>query len=102
MQYDHVIDGELSRAKFNIFARKITKIVFNMVRYEEKTHILEIVINKIFIEIAKRSPKVLYGDRKENNYNGIKEIPYLDISFFPKLIKDLTRSPRKLTNKLLV
>jgi len=60
--YGNIRDvGELTHTTFNILARKMTKIMFGLVgSYEEKIYVLEVIMKNIAIEIAKRSPKVLY------------------------------------------
>lgn len=84
--------GELTRTQFNILARKLTKIVFCMGgSYKEQTHVLGVVVDRIFNEIAERSPKVLYHrmSKKKANRTVIKDTD--DMSFFPKLVEDLNR-----------
>lgn len=62
----HLMGEQLTPGKFNILARKLTKMVFGMGgTYDEKIYVLEIVIKKIAIEIVIRSPKVQYKSKKK-------------------------------------
>jgi hypothetical protein len=72
---------ELTQTKFNILARKMTKMVFGMGgSYEEKIYVLEVIMKHIVNEIVKRSPKVLYTYK--NKHNAIAKNTKIDISFF--------------------
>jgi len=72
---------ELTHTKFNILARKMTKMLFGMSgSYEEKIYVLEVVMKHIVNEIAKRSPKVLY--KYKNKHKAISKDTKIDMSFF--------------------
>lgn len=72
----NIIDvDELTYTKFNKLSRKMTKMMFGMGgSYEEKIYVLEVIIKNIVIEIAKRSPKVLYKRRNKHKSVAKKEI----------------------------
>lgn len=80
--YHNTIDvEELTNTKFNILARKMTKIMFGIGgSYEEKIYVLEIIIKNMVIEIAKRSPKVLY--KYGNKHKAVAKEKEIDMSFF--------------------
>ncbi|KAE9541212.1 hypothetical protein AGLY_004457 [Aphis glycines] len=72
---------ELTNTKFNILARKMTKMLFGMGgSYEEKIYVLEVVMKHIVNEIAKRSPKVLY--KYKNKHKAVSNDTKIDMSFF--------------------
>eukprot|EP00102_Acyrthosiphon_pisum_P024564 XP_016661774.1 PREDICTED: uncharacterized protein LOC103310055 [Acyrthosiphon pisum] len=72
---------ELTYTKFNILARKMTKMMFGIGgTYEEKIYVLEVIMKNIVIEIAKRSPKVLYKYR--NKRKVVAKEKEIDVSFF--------------------
>jgi len=72
---------ELTYTKFNILARKMAKIMFGMGgSYEKKIYVLEVIMKNIVIEIAKRSPKVLYNRR--NKHKAIAKEKEIDMTFF--------------------
>lgn len=80
--------GELTHTKFNILARKMTKMIFGMgVSYDEKVYVLEMIMKNIVIEIANRSPKILYK-RKNKHVANSKKIE-IDVPFFIESIRRL-------------
>lgn len=80
---------KLTRMTFNIFARKITKMVFGMGgSYDEKIYVMDIIITKIGDEIAKRSPSILYYKHgRKQNADVTKKTEAVDLSFFLKSFK---------------
>jgi len=80
--YNNIIDVEkLTYTKFNILARKMTKMMFGIGgSYEKQMYVLEVIIKNIVIEIAKRSPKVLY--KHKNKQKAVAKENEIDMSFF--------------------
>lgn len=82
----HLLEEKLTHGKFNILARKLTKMVFGMGgTYDEKIYVLEVIMEKIGIEITKRSPTVKYKSRK----NAVAKEKEVDFSYFRKTLEDL-------------
>lgn len=82
----HFMDEVLTSSKFNILARKLTKMVFGMGgTYDEKIYVLEVIMKKIAIEISSRSPTVRYESRK----NGVAKETKVDFPYFRKTLNDL-------------
>jgi len=86
--YDNTINvKELTYTKFNILARKMTKMMFGIGgSYEEQIYVLEVIMKNIVIEIAKRSPKVLYKYRNKNK--AVAKEKEIDMSFFLSNYRD--------------
>jgi len=80
--YHNIIDvEELTYTKFNILARKMTKMMFGIGgSYEEQIYVLEVIMKNIVNEITKRSPKVLYKYR--NKHKAVAKEKEIDMSFF--------------------
>lgn len=89
-------EKELTRAKFNLIARKITKMAFGMGgTCEEKLYVLDVIMRTIVIEITKRSPKVLYRYEKKIKDDTTKM--EFNLASFSKQFNDL-RPLQKLSN----
>lgn len=84
-------EGELTRATFNVLARKIAKMVYGMGGcYEEKLYVMEKIMKHMVDVVAKRSPKVLYKNRSKNN-NMATEAP-VNINYYMEQLKSLRAS----------
>lgn len=95
-QMHHYVVNDLTRTKFNVFARKLTKMMFGMGgTCEEKIYVLDVIMRTIVIEITKRSPTVLYTHKYKFKDDTTKT--EFSLASFSKQFEDI-RPPQKLAN----